>query len=215
MDTETKQPYLVKSWQALMQQLVFLAGQGYTYYYVAYLPLHKKEKFDSIDKKLIAKYQTNVSKYQRYRIKQKNQANFMYLRWEHIAVILHTNGNIPQIEGMDSFRSLRDGSMTIQLSKYLALSVVMQNGKTTVRFSRESYRTLKAHIATYAKHKQKGKIIETIQKLNGVPAYKGVFEQKKQLVEFAIGELEVNGIFAGISEFRVTNKRKLYKVFEA
>ncbi len=213
MDTITKQPYLVRSWQALMQQLVFLSGQGYTYYYVAYLPIHKKEKFDSIDKKLIAKYQTNVSKYQRYRIKQKNQANFMYLRWEHVVVIVHTNGDIPVIESMDSFRNLRNGSMTIQLSKYLALSVVMQNAKTTVRFSRESYRTLKVHIATYAKHKQKGKIIETIQKLNGVPAYRGVFEQKKQLVEFAIGELEQNGVFTGINEFRVTNKRKLYTVF--
>lgn len=214
MDTTTKQPYLVKSWQALMQQLVFLAGQGYIHYYVAYLPPHKKEKFDSIDKKLIAKYQTNVSKYQRYRFKQKNKANFIYLRWEYIAVILHTNGNIPTIEGMDSFKNLRDGAMAIQLSKFLALSVVTYNGKTTVRFSRESYRTLKTHIATYAKHKQKGKIIETIQKLNGVPAYKGVFEQKRQLVEFAIGELEKNGVYAGVNEFRVTNKRKLYTVFQ-
>lgn len=214
MDTTTKQPHLVATWQALMQQLVFLAGQGYTYYYIAYLPLHKKEKFDSIDKKLIAKYQTNVSKYQRYRFKQKNQANFMYLRWEHIAVILHTNGDIPPIEGIDSFRDLRDGSMTIQLSKYLALSVVMQNGKTTVRFSRESYRTLKTHIATYAKHKQKNKIIETIQKLNGVPVYKGIFEQKKQLVEFAVSELEQYGVYTTSNEFRVTNKRKLYTVFK-
>lgn len=214
MDTTTKQPYLVKSWQALMQQLVFLAGQGYIHYYVAYLPPHKKEKFDSIDKKLIAKYQTNVSKYQRYRFKQKNQANFIYLRWEHIAVILHTNGDIPVIEGMDSFKNLKDGAMAIQLSKYLALSVVANNGKTTVRFSKESYRTLKAHIATYAKYKQKGKIIETIQKLNGVPVYKGVFEQKKQLVEFAISELEKNGVYVSVNEFRVTNKRKLYTVFQ-
>lgn len=214
MDTQTKQPYLVKSWQALMQQLVFLAGQGYTYYYVAYLPPHKKEKFDSIDKKLITKYQTNVSKYQRYRFKQKNQANFIYLRWEHIAVIVHTNGNIPTIEGMDSFKNLKDGAMVIQLSKFLALSVVTYNGKTTVRFSRESYRTLKTHISTYAKHKQKAKIIETIQKLNGIPAYKGVFEQKRQLVEFAIQELDKNGVYAGVNEFRVTNKRKLYKVFD-
>ena len=214
MDTTTKQPYLVKSWQALMHQLVFLAGQGYIHYYVAYLPPHKKEKFDGIDKKLIAKYQTNVSKYQRYRFKQKNQANFIYLRWEHIAVIVHTNGNIHPIEGMDSFKNLRDGAMVIQLSKYLALSVVTHNGKTTVRFSKESYRTLKSHIATYAKHKQKGKIIETIQKLNGVPAYRGVFEQKRQLVEFAISELEKNGVYATIHEFRVTNKRKLYTVFQ-
>ncbi|MFA6630611.1 MAG: hypothetical protein WCS55_12700, partial [Sulfuricurvum sp.] len=58
------------------------------------------------------------------------------------------------------------------------------------------------------------KIIETIQKLNGVPVYKGVFEQKKQLVEFAIGELEKNGVYAGLNEFRVTHKRKLYKVFD-
>jgi len=213
MDTQTKQPYLVKSWQALMQQLVFLAGQGYIHYYVAYLPKEKEHKFSAIDTKLIAKYQTNVSKYQRYRLKQKNQANFIYLRWEHIAVMLHTNGNIPTIEGMDSFKNLRDGAMVIQLSKFLALSVVTYNGKTTVRFSKESYRTLKTHIATYAKHKQKAKIIETIQKLNGVPVYKGVFEQKKQLVEFAIGELEKNGVYAGLNEFRVTNKRKLYTVF--
>jgi hypothetical protein len=213
MDTQTKQPYLVANWQALMQQLVFLAGQGYTYYYVAYLPKEKEHKFPAIDTKLIAKYQTNVSKYQRYRLKQKNRANFMYLRWEHIVVILHTNGDIPIIEGIDAFKNIRDSSIVIQLSKYLSLSVVLDNGKSTVKLHKESYRTFKMMIEGYAKQQQKRKIIETIQKLNGIPAYKGIFEQKKQLVQFAIQKLEDNGVYAGVNEFRVTNRRKLYTVF--
>jgi len=214
MDTQTKQLYLVANWQALMQQLVFLAGQGYSSYYVAYLPIEKVHKFPTIDTKLIAKYQTNVSKYQRYRLKQKNQANFIYLRWEHIVVILHTNGDIPVIEGMDAFKSIKDSPIPIQLSKYLSLSVVWNNGKTTVRLSKESYRTFKMMIEGYAKQQVKRKIIETIQKLNGIPAYKGIVEQKELLVEYAIKQLEVHGVSANKSEFRLLKRRKLYKVFE-
>jgi len=214
MDTQIKQPYLVANWQALMQQLVFLAGQGYSYYYVAYLPTEKTHKFPAIDAKLIAKYQTNVSKYQRYRFKQKNRANFIYLRWEHIVVILHTNGDIPVIEGMDVFKNINDSPIPVQLSKYLSLAVVWDNGKTTVKLSKESYKTFKMMIEGYAKQQQKRKIIETIQKLNGIPAYKGVFEQKKQLVAFAIQKLEDNGIRSEIHEFRITNRRKLYTVFQ-
>ena len=69
-------------------------------------------------------------------------------------------------------------------------------------------------IEGYAKHQQKRKIIETVQKLNGIPAYRGIVEQKKQLVEFAIHKLEANGVSSGVSEFRVTNRRKLYTVFQ-
>ena len=214
MDTITKQPYLVANWQALMQQLVFLAGQGYQHYYVAYLPTEKTHKFPAIDTKLIAKYQTNVSKYQRYRLKQKNQANFIYLRWERIVVILHTNGDIPPIEGMDAFKNINDSPIPIQLSKYLALSVVWNNGKTTVRLSKESYKTFKMMIEGYAKQQLKRKIIETIQKLNGIPAYHGIVEQKELLVEYAIKQLEVHGASANKSEFRLLKRRKLYKVFE-
>jgi uncharacterized protein YktA (UPF0223 family) len=214
MDTQTKQPYLVANWQALMQQLVFLAGQGYTYYYVAYLPKEKEHKFPAIDTKLIAKYQTNVSKYQRYRLKQKNRANFMYLRWEHIVVILHTNGDIPIIEGIDAFKNIRDSSIVIQLSKYLSLSVVLDNGKSTVKLHKESYRTFKMMIEGYAKQQQKRKIIETIQKLNGIPAYRGVVEQKVLLVEYALKQLEFHGTSANKNEFRILKRRKLYKVFE-
>jgi hypothetical protein len=214
VDTQTKQPYIVANWQALMQQLVFLAGQGYTFYHVVYLPIDKAHKFPSIDIKLIAKYQTNVSKYQRYRFKQKDRANFIYLRWEHIAVILHTNGDIPTIEGIDAFKNIKDTPMPIQLSKYLSLSVVWDNGKTTVRLHKESYRTFKMMIEGYAKQQLKRKIIETIQKLNGIPAYRGIVEQKKQLVEFAIQKLEDNGVRSGIYEFRVTTRRKLYTVFK-
>jgi hypothetical protein len=214
MDTQTKQPYLVANWQALMQQLVFLSGQGYIHYYVAYLPKEKEHKFPTIDKKLIAKYQTNVSKYQRYRLKQKNRANFIYLRWEHIAVILHTNGDIPVIEEMDTFKSIKDSPIPIQLSKYLSLSVVWDNGKTTVKLHKESYRTFKMMIEGYAKQQLKRKIIETIQKLNGIPAYRGIVEQKELLVEYALKQLEFHGTSANKNEFRLLRRRKLYKVFE-
>jgi hypothetical protein len=214
MDTQIKQQYIVTSWQGLMQQLVFLAGQGYTFYHVIYLPKEKVHKFPAIDTKLIAKYQTNVSKYQRYRLKQKNRANFMYLRWEHIAVILHTNGDIGEIKSMDSLKSLRDQSMAIQLSKYLSLTIVWDNGKTTVKLHKESYRTFKMMIEGYAKQQLKRKIIETIQKLNGIPAYKGVYVQKESLVEYAIKQLAFHGTLANKNEFRLLKRRKLYKVFE-
>jgi uncharacterized protein YktA (UPF0223 family) len=138
----------------------------------------------------------------------------MYLRWNYIAVILHTSGDIREIESMDSFKSLRDQSMAIQLSKYLSLAIVWNNGKTTVRLHKESYRTFKMMIEGYAKQQQKRKIIDTIQKLNGIPSYRGIVEQKELLVEYAIKQLEFHGTSANKNEFRILKRRKLYKVFE-
>jgi hypothetical protein len=127
---------------------------------------------------------------------------------------LHTNGDIPTIEGIDAFKNIKDTPMPIQLSKYLSLSVVWDNGKTTVRLHKESYRTFKMMIEGYAKQQLKRKIIETIQKLNGIPAYRGVVEQKVLLVEYAVKQLTFHGTLANKNEFRILKRRKLYKVFE-
>lgn len=93
--------YLCNNWQALLEQIVNLCGNGYYYYHISYLPVRKKEKRKEIDKKIIEKYNLEKdTKDKRYQRKKKGLANFAFLRWEHILVILHTEGKIIYPNGL-------------------------------------------------------------------------------------------------------------------
>ena len=85
-----KLKYLCKDLKGFMQLVTYLVSRGYYYHCVIILPEKKRDKFESIDKKLIDKYAADKSKYQRSRQKIKKQANFYYLRLENLAILLHT-----------------------------------------------------------------------------------------------------------------------------
>lgn len=86
--------YLCKSWQDLLEATKKLIGNEYYYFHITYLPSHKEEKFKQIDEKLINKYKAFYQKDHYYRRKKKGLANFRYLRWNNIVVVLHTVGVI-------------------------------------------------------------------------------------------------------------------------
>jgi len=90
--------YLCSSWKSLLEMVNDLAGHGYIYVHVLYLNPKKQDKYLDIDLKLIKKYNAFYNKLKfkdkYYRRKQKGLANFRYLRWENVVVILHTKGKI-------------------------------------------------------------------------------------------------------------------------
>lgn len=113
---------------------MYLVSRGYFYHCVIYLPQKKTDKFLQIDQKLISKYAADKSKYQRARQKNKKIANFYYLRWENIAIIMHTLGSLDGLEYDDKFTdiSLKKGKINLGISNLIALDILLGECKKVV-----------------------------------------------------------------------------------
>lgn len=185
--------YLCNSWQYLLQQLVYLVGRGYYYYHVGYIKIDKLDKAKKIDEKIINKYNINLSKDQRARRKKKKLANFYYLRWNCIFIILHTDGNL-DIELDDSFYDMRvkhkeADRLKIKVSEVLEFNIALQyknssdKRSVTVTLSNSTYKNFKAEIEEFIQQKQVKKLEQFFENLRGLPAWNGVIKQEYKLLE--------------------------------
>ncbi len=185
--TNMKIDYLCKSWQFMLQQIVYLVSKGYTYYSVGEIPLNKASKARSIDQKIINKYNIDLSKHQRTRRKQKKLANFYYLRWKNQFVILRTEGKLEEPVD-DVFLNIKKKSkggskFKINIGKELILNVVLVNGKVTVVIDKSTYKDIKTELDELVKNKQIGKLYKRFSMLNYIPAWSGIVKQKFLLQE--------------------------------
>lgn len=187
--------YLCKSWQYLLQQLVYLTGKGYYNYYVGSIPIEKVNKVKKIDEKIINKYNINLSKYQRSRRKQKKLANFYYLRWKNIFVILHTDGIIEDKikDNMDDkFNDIRVpqkevNRLSITISNSVKFNIVMHSNKSekrtvTVVYSNCTFKEFKEELEDILKHRNLKKLKDFFNKLAMFPAWSGIIKQNKLLL---------------------------------
>ncbi|MGG4425000.1 hypothetical protein ABEP71_19120 [Bacillus velezensis] len=217
--------YLYKptSWQGFLQQLDFLiAKSGYRYFHVTNYPEHKQDKWDKIDQKLIEKYQTNMTRSQRYRNKEKKNANFWFLRYEGVAVILMATGKFKGAETQvkdgividDEFFDIQKKDLKIKIGKMSNFKIHYVNGKITVSMANQMYQEIKYKLLEVAKLKDLNKAKFEFQKLNGLPAWSGINEQKFQLLDVLVQELKRHNVQAKKSSFFVKLTRNKVKVFE-
>jgi len=214
------QPYLCDSWQGLLQQLVYLVGRGYIYWHVTYFPMNKQKKWEQIDEKLIKKYGTDKSKWQRSRLKVKGMANFMYLRWKQIAVILHTNGDLPEDFSLnDPFSDIRYRHLTLKISELTSFDIqyIQKSGyqdyTVTVRFSKEMYRGLKDELYEVSKIKDPNLMKKTFEKINGFPAWAGIVSQRRFLAKYLVKQARKNDVKLNESELKIKDRRVPVKVW--
>lgn len=175
-----------------MQQLVFLIGKGYYKYHCGCIPEGKEYKAVNIDKKIINKYNINLSKDQRYRRKKKKLSNFYYLRWQNQFFILQTDG-VLDVEIDDEFFDIRikqkeSDRLSVVVSENMKFNLSMRYKEkskygVTVSFSNETYKDLKAAIEESIKHKQIKKLENLFENLRGIPAWNGVIKQEYKLLE--------------------------------
>lgn len=200
------------TWQGLIQQLVYQVSRGYRYYHVTYYPECKQDKWPAIDTKLMKKYPP-LSKDQRYRRKMAGDANFYILRWQQCAVILMSSGKHGELG--DSFNDIQEKPIAIRVSSIMEL--IIHQGATgkgvTVHFSRECYRGLKAILWEAAHTGRKKLVIDEFNKLNGIPAWSGISEQKNQLLAYALVQAKAHKIVTTRADFRFVTKRTIHKVF--
>ena len=198
-----KVDYLCKSWQFMLQQIVYLVSKGYTYYSTGEIPLNKAHKARSIDLKIISKYNIDLSKDQRARRKKKKLANFYYLRWKNQFVILHTEGKLEQPPD-DVFHNIAkkskgENKFKINIGKELILNIVLVNGKATVVLDKSTFKDVKTELDELVKNKQIKKLYKRYSMLNSIPAWSGIVKQKFLLQE---------EIFKAAKKYGLNTKKK-------
>lgn len=217
--------YLYKpiSWKGFLQQLHFLiARSGYRYFHVTYYPEQKQDKWDKIDQKMIAKYQTNTTRSQRFRNKEKKNANFWFLRYENVAVVLMATDKFKGaktqvregIEISDEFFDITKKHMKIKIGKMSNFKLHYVDGSLTISMANEMYTDIKYKLMEVAKEKNLNKARYEFQKLNGLPAWSGINAQKFQLLDVVVQELKRHNIKAKKNTFFVKLSRDKVKVFE-
>ncbi|MBM7693529.1 hypothetical protein JOC77_002969 [Peribacillus deserti] len=204
-----QQDYLVTSWQALLQMIVNLCGKGYYHYHLTELPVSKQSKWGEIDKKIIKKYKTNKSKWQRHRIKAKGVANFYYLRWQNIMVILHTQGSVSdEIVYDDRFSDIRQSPIYLKISEMSAFRIQLtREHKVRVYLTKDTYRGLKDILYNASKTGNIYRMAQTFNIINGFPAYSGIIEQKKRLANYLISQAKRNNVHLSWRNLRFNTKK--------
>lgn len=201
--------YEVASWQGLLQHFVYLIGRGYYHYCIVTLPEKKRNRWQQIDQKIIAKYHTETDKFRRSRRKVNGLANFHYLRWDSVAVILHTEGKVDEnILVDDKFLDARSVPVILRISKLSVFRIYRYGGRWTINLARETYQGIKAELIELALCRNVKLMVYTFDKLNGYPPWAGIIAQKRQLAQLLCKEAKKHQVFLSIAQLRITDKRK-------
>ena len=205
--------YLCENWQGFLQMCVFLIGRGYRHYCHVVYPLRKRYKWEEIDRKLIQKYGTDKSKFQRSRSKKKGIANFYFLRWYDQAVIFRTAGEVSgAIINDDRFYDVTEKAMEVKVSDDIKFRIPREKS-VTVRLTKDSYRGFKAVLWDVCASKDRRAIISEFDKINGIPSWKGIIAQKRMLAAYAVKQARQHHVPLKRNKLRISTKRKIYKPF--
>ena len=214
--------YKPTTWQGFLQQLEFLiARSGYRYFHVTYYPQQKQDKWDKIDQKLIEKYQTNATRSQRYRNKQKKNANFMFLRFDNVAVVLMATSKFKGVKTQvnkdividDDFYDIGTHDLKIELGKMSSYKFHTVGGQITLSMTNKMYKDIRTKLLEVAQTKNLKQAHYEFNKLNGLPVNKGINQQKFQLLDVLVDELKRHNVKAKKSSFFVRLTRVKVKVF--
>ncbi|BCD26932.1 hypothetical protein BC30090_p405 (plasmid) [Bacillus cereus] len=216
---DTRFDYELASWQALLRMLAYLVSRGYYYWHITYIPEKKLHKASDIDKRLIERYGARKSKFQRARQKKKGEANFYYMRWHNVVVMLHTVGEI-KFEIEDEFFDIRKQPLEIKISELVSFVLRFRpkkggSGNYTFYLSKDTYKKLKEDISHNAGLKQMNKLYGAFKRFNNFPSYYGILSQKMQLKTYLFKQAKKHGLRYNEDNFviknKINNKIKIWK----
>ena len=201
-----------------MQQVIAQLNFGYVYYHIVIYPEKKIKKWSEIDKKLITKYQIKKSKFQRSRLKAKGFSNFYFMRWENIAIIMHTDGQInTEINYDDKFNDFNNTPINLKISERITFRIKnnpSKQNKPSVFIEKNSYKNIKHTIYQIAKRGGKNEVIKQFKKLNGLPSYSGIHQQKTNLRKALVVFCRKQNIQIKKSELPIRTKLDIVEVFD-
>lgn len=198
---------VARSVEGFIQQLaVGYVSRGYVYFVVGRVPEGKEPEL--VDKKLMATYGVDVSKFVRARRKRQEMANVHYLRFERFWVLLASAGQHERFFRMEA-GNIRDARETpIRFGGY---AVSYRGGHASVRLDMERYLELKAHLLEIAGHRKREAVEAEFRGLGLVP-YAPVRRQLLSIFR-AANELRRTAGFQALSKWCVGLERRSIKVF--
>ena len=165
-----------------------------------------------IDRTIIDRFDTSKSKDRRYYHKKAGQANYIFLRHELMFIILKTDGR--EIDDT-RFKDIRRDPLILRIGSELELKLHRKAGDkgVTVHLSDGCYKNIKYEMLVMLEHRQKNNVIYKFNALNGIPAYSGMYEHKRQLLNELLKTAKKHNIKLKRDEFRLITKLKKVKVF--
>jgi hypothetical protein len=131
--------------EGFVQQLaVSYVARGYFFYVTGEVPAGKDPA--NVDRKLLARYGIDISKFARARRKAAGRANLHLIRYQRFFVLLASHGESPFFA--EEAAVLRDARR--ESIRFAGYSVSYRGGHVQVRIAPERYRDLKAYFAGLA-----------------------------------------------------------------
>jgi hypothetical protein len=207
----------VDSWQGLLQLLVNYTSLGYTKYCEVEYPERKRDRFSAIDRKIIEKYHADSSKDQRSRLKKKGFANFVFFRWDRYAWILQSPGKVrDDVVYDDIFHSFTSRPIVVRAGQetHLVVGHFGRSGGVSVKMAAETYRNVKAGLMEVASSGDRSRCVREFDKLNGLPAWHGIVEQKVRLAGYLVKQARRHQVKLSKKDLRINTRRKVYPVWK-
>ncbi len=183
-------------WKEFVKLMLNHAGHGYFEYCAFVIPERKIAKAESIDKKIFSKYpEAGYNKDQRYRRKKAGQANFAYLRWHNVGVILRTEGEVKEKPDPEQFFRLDSVPLIFAVGSMVEIKVAKAKaGRNYTAFlSKKSFRTIKGILRDNIHHRRLEVAEKYWDRLCGFPAFSGVLGQMGELTKWVKLECKLTG----------------------
>ncbi len=159
--------------------LLRYVGTGYKYYKISIVPQEKLYLKEIILNKIKTLYKTDLTQGQKQHRRLKGIANYASISYKEFIIVLHTDGE--NNDGANEFKLL-EKNMILPLTQHLGLILFKDERNIwTFRLSTETYQNFKGQFQLAFKHND-GKKFHSLQKLwSGLPRYKGIGSQRKDL----------------------------------
>ena len=190
----------------IQQVAVSYLANGYFFYVLGRIPEGKDPRLT--DRRIIDKYQIDVSKFTRYRRKAVGRANLQYLRHERTFLILATHGEHPFFESEAT--NLRDARRVP--IKFRGYAVSYRAGHPSVRIERETFKGLKNYFEGIATKRTIDDLASEFASLDFEP-YAPVRVQLFGLLRL-VNKCRQHASLRPLPESTIRPRRRSVKVFE-
>jgi hypothetical protein len=190
-----------------VQQLaVSYVRNGYWFYVAGRVPEDKEP--EAVDRKLIERYDIDLSKWARARRKRLGMANLQYLRYGRFFLILATHGAHRFFS--DEAKVVRD--VRRQPITFAGYAISHRGGRPHVRIERTEFRLLSAYLLDLAFHRSAATLEQEFLRL----PFESYAPVRKQLLALhrLVNKRRKTAGFEPLPITCIRLKRRIYKPFE-
>lgn len=199
--------YEATSIEGFVQQLaVSYLKNGYWFYVTGTVP--EKKSAEAIDRKLIERYDIDMSKWARARRKELGLANMQYIRFRRFFVLLATHGEHPFFEREKN--NIRDARKTP--IRFFGYSISYRGGHPHVRINLKEFKWLKSYFTDLASHRAAGYLERELAQIRFEP-YSPVRRQLLIILR-AVNEARKRAGYELVSHECLRFKRRICRPFD-